>query len=194
MSHTTPEKVRGQMPDLLTAEDFMGTIDSGTNLLLTNSAFAVPTLLQDTTELAITTDYTFVQPRTIKLNSAADGENYTAHVHIAFPDSQLTEFIGQSDRIIDNEFANQTTPASEYLDDWSQQLTVAKIKMITAKGYPDLLAEAAAFKAMAMADIASYKAGTLKCTFSDTQVTRTDRTPVPAHSLDQSPIKRYPLS
>lgn len=193
MSHTTPEKVRNLLPDLLTAEDFIGTIDSGTNLLLTNSAYAVPTLLQDATELVITTDYTFVRPRTLKLNNAADGENYTAHVHVAFPDSQLTEFIGQSDRIIDDEFANQTTPAAEYLDDWSQWLTAWKIKLITAKGNPDLIAESLVYKNMAMDAIAKYKAGTLKGTFSDTQVTRTDRTPVPAHSLDQSLIRRYPL-
>ncbi|MCK5397803.1 MAG: hypothetical protein KAJ33_06110 [Thermoplasmata archaeon] len=193
MSYTTPEKVRNLLPDLLMAYDYLGMSDSGTNLTLNNSAFAVPTILQDATELAITTDYTFVQPRTLKLNTAADGENYTAHVHVAFPDSQLTEFIGQSDRIIDNEFANQTLPDADYLDDWSQWLTAWKIKLITAKGDPDLIAESLVYKNMAMDAIEDYKAGTLRGTFSDTQVTRDDRTPVPDFSLDQSTTARYPL-
>ena len=192
MTYTTPNKVRNLLPDLLTECQDIGVVDSGTFMQLDNSAKAVPTILKDATELVVTTDYTFIQPRAISLTVAADGENFIAHTHIAFSDDEINEFIGQSDRIIDNEFANQATPADEYLDDWSQWLTAWKIKVITAKGDEDLLKEAMVYRDMAMDAINDYKANTLVGTHTYSAGTRTDAEPVGDLSLDQSTTPQYP--
>jgi hypothetical protein len=191
MAYTTAEKVRNLLPELLTAEQDLGYVESGTYITLNNSAFAVPTLLKDSTTLAITTDYTFTQPRKITLGTAANNEYFIAHTHIAFSDTQIEVFIGQSDRIIDNAFANQSTPDSDYLDDWSQWLTAWKILVITAKGDPDKLTYAATYHDMVMDAIEDYKGSTLKGTNTYTASDRYDKSPVGNMSLDQSTTPSY---
>jgi len=192
MAYTTSEKVRNLLPDLLTAEQDLGFVDSGTYITLNNSAYAVPTILKDSTELAVTTNYTFVQPRTITLSVAASGEHFTAHTHIAFSDTQIEVFIGQSDRIIDNKFINQSTPSSDYLDDWSQWLTAWKILVITAKGDPEKLTYAKTYYDMAMDAIEDYKGSTLVGTNTYEAAERYDASPVPNLSFDQGTTPYFP--
>jgi hypothetical protein len=193
MAYTTADKVRDLLPELLIQEQDLGILDSGTFITLNNSAYAVPTIAKDSTTLVTTTDYTFTQPRKITLSVAASGENFIATTHIAFSDTKIEEFIGQSDRIIDNQFANQSTPDSEYLDDWSQWLTASKIIMLTAKGSEELIAWSKEFESMAMDKIEEYKAGTLKGTNTYTAADRYDKSPVGNLSLDQGTTPSYPL-
>lgn len=189
--HTTAVKVRNLLPDLLIAEDNVGIISSGTAMTLRNPAFAVPTVLKNTTEMVITTDYTFVQPRAVTLTVAATGENFTARTHIAFSDTEILVFVGESDRIINNYFVNLTAPASEYLDDWSKYLTAAKILRVKAKGNPDMLTWAESMEKMAMDGMVAYLAKTSAGVFDDSAVTRGDATPVDAFMLDQQPVQGY---
>lgn len=191
MGHTTPNSVRNLLPDLLTEEDDLGVISSGTSLTLTNSAYAVPTILKDASTLAVTTDYTFIQPRKITLTAAATGENFTAHVHVAFSDDELKTFIGESDRIIDNLFANLSLPYSTYLDDWSKYLTAAKIVMIKAKADPEKMAWSVQLKATAMDSINEYIVNTSATSFNDAGGDRADATSVSDFMLDQQPVSKY---
>ncbi len=191
MAHTTSVKVRNLLPDLLIAEDNLGVIDSGTLLTLTNPAFGVPTILQDSATLTLTTHFTFVEPRKITLGSAADGENYTATVYVAFSDTEIETFIGESDRIIDNYFVNLTAPASEYLDDWSKYLTAAKILRVKAKGDSDMLKWADSIEKIAMDGMQVYLKRTSAGVFDDSVVTRGDATSVPDFNLDQATMTNY---
>jgi hypothetical protein len=191
MGHTTPNSVRNLLPDLLTEEDDLGVISSGTSLTLTNSAYAVPTILKDASTLAVTTDYTFVQPRKITLTAAATGENFTAHVHVAFSDDELKTFIGESDRIINNLFANLSMPDSTYLDDWSKWLTAHKVILIKAKGNLDKVAWGRSFRTMAMDAINDYIANTSATSFNDAGGDRADATSVSDFMLDQQPVSKY---
>lgn len=186
MAHTTNTKVRNLLPDLLISEDILGTLASGTHLLLTNPAFGVPSILKDSTTLTLTTDYAFVQPRTVTLGTAAAGEHYTATVYISFSDSEIDSFIGESDRIIDNFFVNLTTPASEYLDDWSKYLSAAKILHVKAKGDPNMLAWAASMEKNAMDGMGAYLDKTLAGVFDDTGISRCDAESVSDFKFDQS--------
>ncbi len=191
MAYTTAVKVRNLLPDLLIEEDIIGTLDSGTHLVLTNPAFGVPTILKDNTTLTLTTDYTFTQPREIALGVAATGEHFTATVYIAFSDSEINSFIGESDRIIDNFFVNLTAPASEYQDDWSKYLSAAKILRVKAKGDPDMLAWAASMEKIAMDGMQAYKDMTSAGTFDDSGVSRCDAAPVDAFKLGQGSVEDY---
>lgn len=191
MSNTTPGAVRAILPDLLYAEEDLGQLDSGTNLVLINSAFEVPTILRDTDTLVVDTDYTFIRPRTITLGTAATGENYTAFTQIIFSDSQITTFIDESDRIISNQFVNRDTPADEYLGDWSKYLTVHKILLMTAHGDLERITWARSFRAMAFDGIKAYKEFTASGTFEDSQIDRCDATSVNAFMLDQEAVNGY---
>ena len=191
MSNTTPELVRGVLPELLFAKEDLGVLDSGTNLSLKNSAVEVPTILKDSTTLVSGTDFTFVSPRKITLGTAAASENYTAHVHLAFTDAKLTEFIDGSDRIIANQFVNMDTPSAVHLSDWSRDLTAHKVLVLTARGDLDKVAWARSFRTMAMDAIAAYKENTSKGTFDDSEVTRDDENSVDAFALDQQAVKNY---
>ena len=191
MGHTTPNSVRNLLPDLLTEEDDLGVISSGTSLTLTNSAYAVPTILKDASTLAATADYTFVQPRKITLTAAATGENFTAHVHVAFSDDELKTFIGESDRIINNLFANLSMPDSTYLDDWSKWLTAHKIILIKSKGDLDMVAWGRSFRTMAMDAINAYLANTSATSYDDAGGERADATSVSDFMLDQQPVSKY---
>ena len=191
MGHTTPNSVRNLLPDLLTEEDDIGVISSGTSLTLTNSAYAVPTILKDASTLAVTTDYTFIQPRKITLTAAATGENFTAHVHVAFSDDELKTFIGESDRIINNLFANLSLPDSTYLDDWSKWLTAHKIILIKSKGDLDMVAWGRSFRTMAMDAINDYIANISATSFNDAGGDRADATSVSDFMLDQQPVSKY---
>ena len=191
MGYTTPNSVRNLLPDLLTEEDDLGVISSGTSLTLTNSAYAVPTILKDASTLAATADYTFVQPRKITLTAAATGENFTAHVHVAFSDDELKTFIGESDRIINNLFANLSMPDSTYLDDWSKWLTAHKIILIKSKGDLDMVAWGRSFRTMAMDAINAYLANTSATSYDDAGGERADATSVSDFMLDQQPVSKY---
>lgn len=191
MAHTTSEKVRYLLPDLLIGEENLGYIESGTHLTLTNPAFGVPTILKDSTVLALTTDFTFVQPRAITLVAVATGEQFTATIYIAFSDTEIETFIGESDRLIDNYFVNRTAPAAEYLDDWSKYLSAAKILRVKAKGNPDMLAWADSMEKIAMDGMESYLMRTSAGTYDDSGVSRDDATSVPDFLLDQSTMTNY---
>ena len=189
--HTTTLKVRNLIPDLLIATDDIGTVASGTSITLHKPAVAVPTMLKDAAEIVITTNYTFVQPRAITLLVAASNENYIANCHLAFTDTELVTFIGESDRIIDNYFVNLTAPASEYLDDWSKYLTSSKVIRAVSKGNPDMLKWAGSMEKIAMDGMSEYLKRTSAGVFDDSAVTRSDATSVDAFNLDQQSVKTY---
>ena len=191
MAHTTSLKVRYLLPDLLISEENIGIIASGTAITLTNPAFGVPNILKNSTTLVLTTDFTFVQPRKVTLSVAATGEQYTATIFIAFSDEEIETFIGESDRIIDNFFVNLTTPASEYLDDWSKYLSAAKILRVKAKGDPDMLAWAVSMEKIAMDGIEAYLKRTSAGTYDDSGVTRDDSKLVSDFRLDQGSYNNY---
>ena len=191
MAYTSEVKVRNLLPDLLIEESDLGISDSGTLLTLINPAFGVPTILKDSTTLALTTDYSFVQPRTITLGTAATGENYTATVYIAFSDEEILVFVGESDRIIDAKFINQTAPGAEYQDDWSKYLSAAKILRVKAHGNEDMLNWADSMEKIAMDGITDYLARTSAGTYDDSGISRCDATPVDAFQFDQSGIQTF---
>lgn len=189
--YTIPDTVRDILPDLLVADDDIGTVSSGTSITLTNSVFGVPSIIKDTTTLYDSTDYDFVKPRAVTLGSAASGENYIAHVHIAFSDPQLIKFIAKSDRKIDDFFYGVTTPTAGYLDDWSALLTAGYILKIKAKGDPDMIAWATSLEKIATDAMVEYKKNTGGTVFDDTAVTRDDATSVDAFMLDQQAVEDY---
>jgi len=191
MSNTTPALVRGILPELLFTDEDLGVLDSGTNLILKNSAMEVPTILRDATTLASGVDYTFIAPRKITLGTAATSENYTVHSHLAFTDAKLTEFINSSDRIIANLFINMDAPAAEYLSDWSRDLTAHRVLVLTARGNLDKVAWARSFRSMALDAITAYKENSSKGVFNDSEVTRDDATSINAYALDQQKVKKY---
>ena len=189
--YTIPDTVREILPDLLVADDDIGTVSSGTSITLHKPAAGVPTIIKDTTTLYDSTDYDFTKPRKITLGSAATGENFIAHVHIAFSDPQLIKFIAKSDRKIDDYFYGKTTPTAGYLDDWSAHLTAAYILRIKSKGDSDTLAWAKSLEDMAMTAMKSYKEGTGGTVFDDSAVTRGDSSSVDAFMLDQQEVQGY---
>ena len=189
--YTIPDTVREILPDLLVADDDLGVYSSGTSLTLHKPAAGVPTIIKDTTTLYDSTDYDFVKPRAITLGSAAAGENFIAHLHLAFSDPQLIKFIAKSDRRINEFFYGATTPTAEYMDDWSANLTVAYIKKIKSKGNPDMLAWAKELEDSTMTSMKIYKDGIGGTVFDDTVVTRSDATPVDAFMLDQQEVQGY---
>lgn len=189
--HTIPDTVREILPDLLVADDNVGVIASGTTLTLTNPAFGVPYITKDIDTLYDSTDYDFVQPRAVTLGVAASGENFTAHIYIAFGDAQLIKFIAKSDRKIDDFFYGGTTPSAGYLDDWSALLTAGYILRIVAKGNPDMITWAESLEKMATDAMTEYKNNSGGTVFDDSVVTRDDATSVPAFKLDQSTMTNY---
>lgn len=189
--YTIPDTVREILPDLLVADDDIGTVASGTSITLHKPAAGVPTIIKDTTTLYDSTDYDFVKPRAITLGSAATGENFIAHVHIAFSDPQLIKFIAKSDRKIDDYFYGKTAPTAGYKDDWSAHLTAAYILRITSKGNPDTLTWAKSLEDIAMVAMKSYMEGTGGTVFDDSIVTRDDATSVDAFMLDQQAVQDY---
>ena len=189
--HTLPENVREILPDLLIAEDDVGTISSGTTLTLTNAVFGVPSILQDTTMLFESTNFTFIKPRAVTLLVAASGENYIAHVHVGFSDDQLLKFIARSDRKIDDFFFGVTTPPASYLDDWSSLLTAAYILRIKAKGDKSMLDWATSLEDQATNAMMAYKQNSGAGSNDYSKVTRDDAKSVNAFNLDQQTVKNY---
>ena len=191
MGYTTIDAVRRLLPDLLISEEDLGTQASGKVLTLVNSAVGVPNILKDDTVLADVTDYTFTQPRRITLSVAASGENFIATTHITFSDTDITTFIEESDRFIDNKFINLTAPSSVHKGDWSRYKTGSKILRVTAKGDEDRLAWADSFDKIADDSITAYLEHTTAGAFDDSGVTRHDATSVNAFKLDQRDVERY---
>lgn len=189
--YTIPDTVREILPDLLVAEDNIGTVASGTTITLTNPVFGVPSILQDTTTLYESTNYTFIKPQAVTLLSAATGENYIAHTHIAFSDPQLIKFIAKSDRKIDDMFSNSTAPTAPYKDDWSAMLTASYILTITSRGDPDTLKWAAGLEKTVTDAMAAYMDNTGMTGFDDAGVVRDDSTSVDAFLLDQSGVAGF---
>jgi len=189
--YTIPDTVREILPDLLVAEDNIGTVSTGTTITLTNPVFGVPTIIQDTSTIYESVDYTFIQPQDVTLLSAATGENYIAHTHIGFSDPQLIKFIAKSDRKIDDTFYSLTEPTAAYKDDWSAMLTAAYILTITSRGDPDTLKWAASLEKTVTDAMTAYKANTGGTAFDDSSVDRDDATSVPDFKLDQSTMHNY---
>lgn len=189
--YTIPDTVREILPELLVAEDHIGTVSSGTSITLTNPVYGVPSMIQDSTTLYESVDYTFIQPQAVTLLSAATGENYIAHTHIAFSDPQLIKFIAKSDRKIDDMFYSSTAPTAAYKDDWSAMLTAVYILRITSRGDPDILKWAVSLKTTVTDAMTTYKKNTGGTTYDDSGVVRDDEPPVDAFLLDQSGVAGY---
>lgn len=193
MAHSTAEQVRGILPSLLTGYDDIGVVASGTNLTLNYPAVAVPTILQNSTTLTITTHYTFIRSTKITLGTAAAGEYYTAQVHRGATDTELGVIILKADRIIDDFFANKTTPSAGYLQDWSSELSAS----MHLRQYSLSIADAdGRDNAQRMEDrvfqlMQNYMNMTGKGTFDDSGIARDDATLVPAFKLDQSTMTNY---
>ena len=183
--YTIPDTVREILPELLVAEDHIGAVASGTSITLTNPVFGVPSIIQDTTTLYESVDYTFIQPQAVTLLSAATGENYIAHTHIAFSDPQLIKFIAKSDRKIDDMFYSSTAPTAAYKDDWSAMLTAVYILRITSRGDSDVLKWAVSLESTVTDAMTAYKKNTGGTTYDDAGVERDDDTHIDDFQLDQ---------
>lgn len=186
-----PENVRDLLPDILMAEDYIGSVASGTSITLTNPVFGVPSILKDTAILYESTDYTFIQSQAVTLLVAALGENYTVRTHIGFSDVQLRKFITKSDRKIRSIFYNLVEPSAEHRSDWSAMLTAAYVLKITSRGDPDVLSWARSLKADVKEDIAAYLIGEGKSVFDDSGIIRNDATSIGDFTLDQSGSADY---
>lgn len=190
--YSSPESVREILPDLLMASENLGEITSGTSLVLTSSALGVPRILQNVTNLYESTNFTFIQPKSITLNDAANGENYTAYIHKGFTDEQLIKFIGRSDRRIDNFFFGLTAATSAYKTDWSSTLTASYIMKISSKGEIELMNWATSLENVALKAMQEYVDKTNADTaFDDSGITRDDSTNVPDFYLDQSDVNNF---
>jgi len=196
MAYTTADKVRKLLPDLLETEDDLGAITSGTSLMLSNFVFAVPTILKNSVELTVITDYTFNQPDRVTLLTAAAGERYIARVHIAYNDTDIESFISEADLIIDRYFMNITPVPLEYYDVWSKYITAAKILLVKAHGNEDMLLWAKEYMDQAINGIEKY-IDTIETSFvgstSGTSggVTRYDKDSVKDFNLDQRDVAQY---
>lgn len=184
---SSPDDVREILPDLLLMSENLGVQASGTALTLTSAALSVPKILKDDTNLWVSEDFTFIQPRTITLSTAADSENYTAYIHKGFTDEQLIKFIRRSDRKINNLLHGQNDVASDYKRDWSSMLTASYVLKITSKGVVESMNWATSLENVAIKAIESYieKTGS-GTTFDDSVVVRDDSINVPGFKFDQS--------
>lgn len=126
MAYTTAAKVRAILPTLLKGDDDLGEIATGTNIILHDPAYDVPTILKDSTELTKAgSDYTFTRPRTITLASAATGENFIAQCYYAISDTDILVLVAQADRFIDDYFSAYDSAEAARLEDWSSWLSAA---------------------------------------------------------------------
>ena len=193
MAHSTAAQVRAVLPSLLTADDEIGEVASGTNLTLDYPAVAVPTILKNSTVLAITTDYTFVRSTKITLSVAAAGEYFTAQVHRGATDAELEVIIAKADRIIDDFVVHVSAPSLGYLQDWSSELSAS----IYQRQYSLSVGDAdGATAAQTMEDrvfqlMQNYINKTGLGTYDDSGITRDDATSVPAFQLDQNTVQDY---
>lgn len=190
--YSLPDDVREILPELLMTSENLGSVVSGIALILTSSALGVPRILKDGSNLYASVDYTFVQPRSITLDTAADSENYIAYIHKGFADQQIIKFISRSDRKIDNFFFGVDSASVAYKRDWSSMLTASYILKITSKGSIEMMNWATSLENVALKAMQSYidrtGAGTA---FDDSAVTRDDATGVPDHFLDQSDVLNF---
>ncbi|WP_440952034.1 hypothetical protein [Methanococcoides sp. FTZ1] len=155
--YTTAGKVRKILPTLLWDEEDLGTIASGTSLTLTTSAKDVPTILKDSSTLVKDTDFTFVLPRSITLNIAAAGENFTATCYYSVSDTDLEVIIARADRRIDAYFGQHDTPDSSYCEDWSSALSAAMYLREYATATEENLRRADALEKQALDDMKRYR-------------------------------------
>ena len=193
MAYSTADQVRAILPSLLTADDEIGEVASGTNLTLNYPAVAVPTILKNSTVLAITTDYTFVRSTKITLGTAATGEYYTAQVHRGATDAEIEVIIAKADRIIDDFVVHVTTPSSGYLQDWSSELSASMYlrQYALAVGGPGDITTAQTMEDRVFQLMQNYINKTGKGTYDDSGIDRDDATSVPAFQLDQQTVQDY---
>lgn len=193
MVYSTAAQVRAVLPSLLMADDEIGEVGSGTDIRLTYPAVAVPTILKDSTTLTITTDYTFVRPLYITLNTAATGEYFTAQVYRGATDTELGVIIGKADRIIDDFWYNRTTPATAILADWSSELSASIYlrQYSVSIGDKDGVESANLMEDRVMQLMKIYQDHTSKGAYVDTMVTRDDATSVNAFNLDQMTTENF---
>ncbi len=193
MAYSTASEVRGILPSLLKADDEIGEVASGTHIDLNYPAVAVPTILKNSTTLTITTDYTFVRSTKITLSVAATGEYFTAQVHRGATDTEIDVLIAKADRIIDNFFANRTTPTSGYLGDWSVELSASMYlrQYSLSIGDSDGRTNAQRMEDRVFQLMQNYLNKTGAGVFDDSAVTRDDSTVVPSFQLDQYPVQDY---
>ncbi len=154
MSYTTSAKVRVLLPGLLTDDDDLGSISSGTGITLTYPAYAVPSI---TIDGVASTAYTFLRPDKITLSSAATGQRFIATVDKGLNDTDLDSLIVSSDRVLDAAFANFDMPSSGYLEDWSGLLTAARYLRLYATGTGENIGKAESMEQIVVEAINSFK-------------------------------------
>ena len=193
MVYSTAAQVRAVLPSLLTADDDIGEVPSGTNLTLNYPAVAVPTILKNSTELNVDIDFTFVRSTKITLSVAAAGEYFTAQVHRGATDSELDNIIAKADRIIDDFVVNVTAPSSGYLQDWSSELSASMYlrQYALAVGGPDDITTAQTMEDRVFQLMQNYINKTGMGTYDDSGISRDDATSVPAFQLDQQTVQDY---
>lgn len=157
MSHTTAEAVRKALPHLLIDEDIIGVVSSGKTITLTNPAYDVPDILQDSATLVKDTDFTFIRSKAVTLAEDAAGEHYIATVYIGASDDDLDTIITRSDRMVDDAFAKYTTPSSSYLADWSTWLAASIFLREYATATEENIRRAEALEKLANNAMESYK-------------------------------------
>lgn len=154
MSYTTAAKVRVLLPGLLTDDDDLGTIASGTGITLTYPAYAVPSIAINGVD---STAFTFLRPDKITLTSAATGQRYIASVSKGLNDTDLESLIAASDRVLDAAFANFDMPSGSYLGDWSELLTAARYLRLYATGTGENIEKAESMEQIVTDAINSFK-------------------------------------
>ena len=193
MAYSTADQVRAVLPSLLTADDEIGEVPSGTNLKLNYPAVAVPTILKNSTTLAITTDYTFVRSTKITLSVAAAGEYFTAQIHRGATDTELEVIVAKADRIIDDFVVHVSAPSSGYLQDWSSELSASMYlrQYALAVGGPDDITTAQTMEDRVFQLMQNYINKTGMGTYDDSGISRDDATSVSAFQLDQQTVQDY---
>lgn len=156
MSYSTAVDVRKILPTLLIDVDDLGSSFSGTNLTLNYPAYDISTLLKD----GVSTEFTFVRPDSITLNSAADGERYIATVYYGIDDVDIDIIIASADRVILDSFSKYDLPASGYLKDWSSMLSAARYLRMYTSATDENIAKASELEKIVMKAIESYKDNT----------------------------------
>lgn len=157
MAYITPAKTRILLPGLLTDDDDLGTLGSGTKLTLTYPAYDVPKISINDVE---STAFTFIRPDKIILTAAASGQRFIASVNKGLSDSDLESLIESSDRVLTAAFANYDMPSASYLEDWSGRLTIALYLTLYATGTGENVDKAKAIEQSVYNAIASFKKNT----------------------------------